>query len=48
MRRFCASTQGRSERAGRFDLPIAIGILLATGQLNCKRTGEFELAFLPL
>src|SRR5207302_8659925 len=32
------------KESGRFDLPIAIGVLFATGQLKCKRLAEFEFA----
>ncbi len=32
------------KESGRFDLPIAIGILVATGQLPGKRLREFEFA----
>src|SRR6266446_6463535 len=32
------------KESGRFDLPIAIGVLVATGQLKCKRLVEFEFA----
>ncbi len=32
------------KESGRFDLPIAIGILAASGQLPANRLGEYELA----
>ena len=32
------------KESGRFDLPIAIGVLVASGQLQGKRLQEFELA----
>ena len=32
------------KESSRFDLPIAIGVLVATGQLKCKRLAEFEFA----
>ena len=32
------------KESGRFDLPIAIGVPVATGQLKCKRLAEFEFA----
>src|SRR5436309_15807266 len=32
------------KESGRFDLPIAIGILVATGQVPGKRLSEFEFA----
>jgi len=32
------------KEGGRFDLPIAIGILLASEQLQCKTIGQYEFA----
>src|SRR5438046_5574805 len=32
------------KESGRFDLPIALGILAASGQIPADRLGEFEFA----
>ncbi|MGA0025579.1 MAG: YifB family Mg chelatase-like AAA ATPase [Burkholderiales bacterium] len=32
------------KESGRFDLPIALGILAASGQLDCKNIGDYEFA----